>query len=347
MMFRFIYFLGQKFRNPSLSRWLRFLKKSDRWSLGELEAYQFKKLMELLRFAKEHSSFYGELYKDIDIEGFVCLEDLKKLPMLSKKDLLEYGDQIHTSHSFSKTFKANTSGSTGESLVFQREEQADSFNRAAIFRGYSWFGVQPWELNGYFWGFNFSTSERVKTRLLDFVQHRFRLFTYADQDFKNFVNKLKKAKYLHGYSSMIYQTAKLINEKGWQGRFQLKMIKGTSEKILDQYQEVVTKAFGQKIISEYGATESGIIAFECPEGNMHLNMEGVIVEEIDHEIVVTNLQMKSFPIIRYRLGDYILLADKTETCSCGRNHLILKEVTGRIGENVYGFKQVYPSLYFY
>jgi phenylacetate-CoA ligase len=76
-------------------------------------------------------------------------------------------------------------------------------------------------------------------------------------------------------------------------------------------------------------------------------MEGVIVEEIDHKIVVTNLQMKAFPIIRYQLGDYIRLVSKEVVCSCGKAHYVLEEVTGRIGENVYGKQEIYPSLYFY
>jgi phenylacetate-CoA ligase len=71
------------------------------------------------------------------------------------------------------------------------------------------------------------------------------------------------------------------------------------------------------------------------------------VEEIDLEIVVTNLQMQAFPIIRYQLGDYIKLAPKTETCECGMQHLIIEEVTGRIGQTVYGKNNTYPSLYFY
>ena len=127
----------------------------------------------------------------------------------------------------------------------------------------------------------------------------------------------------------------------------IKMIKGTSEKIFDNYQEEVKKAFGTKIVSEYGATESGVIAFECPEGNMHINMEGVLVEEIENEIVVTNLQMTSFPLIRYKLGDYIQLAPESKQCKCGRKHRILEEVTGRIGETIYGRTTEYPSLYFY
>jgi len=125
------------------------------------------------------------------------------------------------------------------------------------------------------------------------------------------------------------------------------MVKGTSEKIFDYYQPEIIKAFGTKMISEYGAAESGIIAFECPKGNMHLNMEGVIVEEVNNEILVTNLHMLSFPIIRYKLGDYIKLASKNTSCMCGKNHVILSEVVGRIGETVYGIKNSYPSLYFY
>ena len=146
---------------------------------------------------------------------------------------------------------------------------------------------------------------------------------------------------------MIYQTAKLINDKKLPKPKNIKMVKGTSEKIFDNYHDEVKKAFGLKIISEYGATETGIIAFECPEGNTHINMEGVIVEEINHEIVVTNLQMQSFPIIRYKLGDYVKLAPRNKKCSCGKNHLIIEEVTGRIGKNVYGKENIYPSLYFY
>ena len=76
-------------------------------------------------------------------------------------------------------------------------------------------------------------------------------------------------------------------------------------------------------------------------------MEGVYVEEVNNEILVTNLQLKSFPIIRYKLGDYISLAPRNEKCTCGKKHLIIKEITGRVGENIYGKENIYPSLYLY
>ena len=349
MFYKWLFKFGQQWRNPSINYWFSFLKKSEFWSAEDLEAYQLEKLKELLQFAYDYSPFYKKHFKTygFSVSDVKSLDDIHKIPMINKRDLLDHTQEIHTQYSFKKMIKATTSGSTGESLVFNREEVADSFNRAAIFRGYSWYNVNPWEKNGYFWGFNFSFKEKLKTKILDFLQHRFRIFSYEKKSFEQFVNKLKNAKYIHGYSSMLFQTAKLINERGLERPKKIKMIKGTSEKIFDTYQEEVQKAFGLKIISEYGATESGIIAFECPEGNMHINMEGVLIEEINHEILVTNLQMKSFPIIRYQLGDYIQLASKEEVCDCGKKHRILKEVTGRVGSNVYGLKEIYPSLYFY
>lgn len=349
MFHKIVFKIGQKLRNPSINNWYSFLKESEKWSLEELEAYQFKKLKELLEFAYSYSPYYKQSFDACEVSpsDLKTIKDFNKFPVLSKEAVIRYNKTIHAEYSFKKVFKATTSGSSGNSLGFKRDEKADSFNRAAIFRGYSWYGIKPWDRNGYFWGFNFSKIEKIKADFLDFLQNRFRVFSYEKGAFQKFVKKLQNAKFIHGYSSMIYESAKLINEKGLQKPSGIKLVKGTSEKILDSYKAEVKKAFGVSIISEYGATESGIIAFECPEGNMHLNMEGVIVEEQDKEILVTNLQMKSFPIIRYKLGDYIQLAPKKEVCDCGRKHRILEEITGRIGENIHGLKNQYPSLYFY
>ncbi|TXD49138.1 phenylacetate--CoA ligase family protein [Polaribacter sp. IC073] len=347
MIYRIIYKIGEKLRNPSLQEKYTFLKASEKWSLDELEKYQLKKLKELLKIATDNSSFYKEKLKDINISEINYLSDLKKVPIITKEELFKYSSDVHTNINFKKQFVARTSGSSGRSLVFNREEAADSFNRAAIQRGYSWYNVNYWDRNGYFWGSNFSFLKKCKNSLLDKIQNRFRVFSFNEKQLKKFINKLKKARYVHGYSSMIYQTAVLINAKKLSKPSKIKMVKGTSEKILESYQEEIIEAFGSKIISEYGATEAGIIAFECPFGRMHINMEGVLVEEIDNEIVVTNLQMHSFPIIRYKLGDYIKLDLSGEKCKCGLEHQILEEVTGRIGENIYGFNKTYPSLYLY
>lgn len=349
MIFKYIFKTGQRLRNPSIQKWFVFLKKSEKWTLQELEAYQFKKLKELLESASKYSPYYNTLFSEsgIGVSDFKKLDDIKKFPIITKEDILKNIEHIPTNLKFLKTFTARTSGTSGQNLFFQRDESADSFNRAAAFRGYSWFNVKPHEYNGYLWGYNFSLHQQLKTKILDRFQNRFRLFSYDKKSVQKFVKKLHTASYIHGYSSVIYEIAKIINKNPYPKPLKLKLVVGTSEKIMTTYQNEIKKAFGKKMVNEYGATESGIIGFECPFGNIHQNMEGVFVEEIDHEIVVTNLQMKSFPIIRYKLGDYIKIAPESKKCKCGMEHTIIEEVTGRVGKLVYGKNHTYPSLYFY
>ena len=242
-------------------------------------------------------------------------------------------------------FLSSTSGSTGNALVFNRNLDWDASHRAAQLRGYSWHGIKPWDKNLYFWGFNPSFVKKIKIRVLDALMNRYRIFDYNEETLTKVKKIIEKVDYIEGYSSSVFSLAQKYKDKGISFN-NIKMVKGTSEKIFDYYQNAVQATFNKKMISEYGAAETGIIAFECPEGKMHIAMENVIVEEVDNKILVTNLFSYSCPIIRYELGDYIRLNCK-EKCSCGREHYIIDEVTGRIGELIEGKVKTYPSLTFY
>lgn len=345
-----IYLAGVKYRNPSLLEQFDFLTNvSESWTYDQLKDYQFLKCKDLLVFAFLHSSYWKRVFNEIGFNPafMTSLDVLKSIPIIDKSVLLKYNKEIHTDYKFNKLFISETSGTSGQVLKFYRNEEWESGTRAAMFRGYHWYGLKPWDRNGYFWGYNIKPQKRLIIALQDELQNRFRLFSYNEEKIKRFVHKLYHAKYLSGYSSMIYEVAKVVNQLNLKEQFNLKMIKGTSEKIYDSYQDEVQKAFGKKIISEYGSSESGIIAFECPEGNMHLAMENVILEEVNGEAVVTNLLSKSFPIIRYKLGDYIKLAPENFKCKCGRSHLVLLDVLGRVGKKIIGFKSIYPSLTLY
>lgn len=343
--------LGVSQRNPSLMTIYRLLKRSEAYTRQQLKELQLQKLKETLVFAKKYSPFYSRHFAKAGFDpviDFNCIADLTKIPAIDKSDLLEYNSDIHTRFSFRRIFKSETSGTSGQVLKFDKDEYWDSFNRASIMRGYSWYGVRMWDRNGYFWGYNIDPRKRVKIRFQDMLQNRFRMFSYEEEEVRRFAAKLKSAVYLSGYSSMIYEVARVINrQQPDTGHYRLKMVKGTSEKIFDTYHSEVKKAFGLKIVSEYGAAESGIIAFECPHGNMHLNMEGVFAEEENGEIVVTNLVARSFPVIRYRLGDYVSFAPGDFVCPCGMAHPVLESVTGRVGKRIQGINNNYPSLTFY
>ena len=349
MIWKFIFQLGVKFRNKKINKHYNFLKSTEEWSIKELEDRQLYLLKKLLSYAYNNSRFYKKKLDEVNmnVDSINSLGDLKQIPVLTKEELKEFSKQHQIrDKSLGPYFKSETSGSTGIPLLFWRNSDWDASHRAAIFRGYSWYGVKPWEQNGYFWGFNFNYVNRIKTKVLDLLQNRFRVFSYSDHEIDRFVSKLKNANYIEGYSSMIYEVARIINKKGIKLKNEIKLIKGTSETIFENYHEESLKAFGKKITSEYGAAEAGIIAFECPKGSMHISMENVIVEVLDYKILVTNLHSYSFPIIRYELGDYIKV-NKQIKCKCGMNHHVIEDVIGRVGSVIKGIKNNYPSLVLY
>ena len=348
MLRKGIYLLGVFLRNRKIFANHTSLRASEKWPIDELESHQLARLKVLLLRAYEESAFYREKFDQHGVHpsSIRTLQDLARIPPLSKDELLANVDRIQLNGDGEKLFFSETSGSSGTPLVFYRNADWDAWHRASVLRGYDWYGVRPWERNGYLWGYNISLKRRLKVRLLDALQNRFRLFSYKDDEINRFAGGLKDATYLEGYSSMIYEVAKRINRGVGVRPSNLKMVKGTSEKIFPQYQDEVQKAFGRRMISEYGAAEAGIIAFECPRGNMHITMETAIVEVENSEVIVTNLASKSFPIIRYKLGDYVEVDTNTK-CACGMVHHVIREVTGRVGRVIRGVENDYPSLTLY
>lgn len=346
-----IFRFGALSRNPSLFGQFGGLIKSDFWSRDKLIEENEKQLREFILFAYENSPFYKSHF---DKAGFSTtsdwvISDLVKLPPVTKRDLIDFNSDIHTSIAKTeKTFFCETSGTSGEILTFQRDELWDSFNRAAIWRGFSWYGVNPWDFRLYFWGYNSDWKKKLKLRFLDALVNRIRIFDYNPESIAKLKSKLAKVKAIEGYSSMIYELAQLNKTSGLEFPH-LKMVKGTSEKVFPHYQDLALQVFGHRIINEYGSAESGIIAFECPSGSMHINLEGVYLERDSESggILVTNLKSRSFPVIRYALGDQVEFEDPDFECPCGRKHPVIREVTGRIGKKIWGKSRTYPSLTLY
>jgi len=341
---KMIYKIGENLRNPLIQSALYELKESDFASLETLHEIQLERLKQLLHHAKKHSPFYKDRLNGINIDS-MTLDDLQYLPMLSKQDLYQNVEAIGNNPYRKKLIKSETSGSTGNALIFNRTPKWDAYHRAAQYRGYSWYDVQPWEKNIYFWGFNPNWKRLIKVRFLDFLLNRYRIFSFNDKILKKASKFLRKVRYVEGYSSAVFTLTRYLEQNNL-NYDNIKLVKGTSEKIYDSYNHAVKNVFGRKMTSEYGAAETGIIAFECPHGNMHIAMENVIVEIVEDKIIVTNLHSDSFPIIRYELGDYVVMDSKNE-CTCGRKHLIIREVTGRIGKNIVGKTASYPTLTLY
>ena len=118
-MHKLIYSIGSSHRNPSLSKHFSFLLDSQNWSLDKLRSYQLAKLKSLLSYAFYYSPFYKEFFKKNNFNTDIrYLEELEKLPTITKNDLLKENELIHTNKKFNKLFFCETSGTSGQVLTF-------------------------------------------------------------------------------------------------------------------------------------------------------------------------------------------------------------------------------------
>jgi phenylacetate-CoA ligase len=82
---------------------------------------------------------------------------------------------------------------------------------------------------------------------------------------------------------------------------------------------------GAPLISEYGARESGLMAYECPLGKLHVLSPDVVIEVFRDgrpapvgevgEIITTQLHCRAQPLVRYAQGDLGRLTGAQ--CDCG------------------------------
>lgn len=343
-----IFKLFSSIRNPNLWNIFNYKKEMESNTYTNITLHQFNKLKKILIHAYENSIFWNQRFKDSNFNPYVfnSFDDLKKINPINKKDLILFNSDIQVQHiKFNKVFKSNTSGSTGERLIFSKNEYWDSSNRASIFQGYSWYNVKPWDFKIYFWGINHTKIYKIKMKILDFLVRRYRIFSIDDFSFSKVAKYNNKAIVIEGYSSIINEFSKYVIKNNIKFP-NLKLVKATSETISDDLKNNVKKAFKLNVCSEYGSAEAGIIAFSCPNGNMHINMDDVYIESLNDEIIVTNLNSYSFPIIRYKQGDYIDY-NNNNFCSCELNTPILDNVIGRSGTFIFGFNDKYPSLLLY
>ncbi|WLW52457.1 phenylacetate--CoA ligase family protein [Streptomyces sp. YU58] len=88
----------------------------------------------------------------------------------------------------------------------------------------------------------------------------------------------------------------------------------------------ISEIWGVPVVEEYGSTETGSLAGECPEGRLHLWADRAVFEVLDPvtgrigpdgagQLLVTPLYREAMPLLRYNLEDDVEVS--TEPCPCG------------------------------
>ncbi|MDO9535347.1 MAG: AMP-binding protein [Bacillota bacterium] len=151
--------------------------------------------------------------------------------------------------------------------------------------------------------------------------------------------------------------AEVAEEMGYDLKkdFKIKAMFHTAESLTEEMRDRIEGKWGCKSYNNYGSVETGAPAWECREQNgMHINEDGYFFEVVDPvskqslpdgkegALVITSLFKEAAPVIRYMIGDIATIVNTPCKCGCTFRRII--KIAGRTDEmlKVKGIT-VYPT----
>ncbi len=304
---------------------------------------QLQRLDELVRHFRSADPVYERLLRAAGADDVKIRDeaDLVRLPILERSHLRELADGIRQrGRGRHPRFSVRlTGGSTGAPAAVLIDPAASAMSLAARVICQRWHGLELGHRQVRLWG-RPPASGHLRASLKDWLLNRMSLDSLALEP-PQLARSLARVsrfgpEYLYGYTSLIQLFAERIPSGQLAGILhRLMAAVCTSETMLAPQQAQLERALGCPVVEEYGCSEVDIIAYQCPAGGRHVVGENVLVEthrdgdEPDGygQVLVTDLNNRVMPIIRYRLGDLAPL--ERPRCSCGRGWPCLGPVLGR------------------
>lgn len=343
------YGLGQFIRREPVIRYLKEYEKTQYFDHEKLNNYQIEKLVNLIDYASENIPYYIQKFQGLEYTNDDIKNNFYKFPLLTKIDVRDNVTSLSSLNSPYLLTKKTSGGSTGQAVIVSKDRRSSASQRALMYRGYRWVGLDIGDKQIRFWGVPINALSRFKYTLIDYFMNRIRLsaFKFHETDLLKYYKKIVKFKpdYFYGYTSMLYEFAQFVKKKKLDGKIiGLKAIISTSEVLYDAQKSLLEEVFNCRVYNEYGCGEFGPVAFECEHGKMHINSENILLEIIQDgkpakpgepgEIVLTELNNYAMPLIRYRMGDIGTISH--DKCSCGRGLPVLEKITGRALDFIVG-----------
>ncbi len=314
-------------------------------SREQIREWQDERLTKQVKHVYDNVPYYRAKMEEVGLvpEDIKSMEDLHKLPFLTKEDLREAYPYGLLAVPLSDCVRIqSTSGTTGRRVVaFYTKHDIDLWDDCCaraimaaggtkddvvhVCYGYGLFTGGP-GLNG--------GSHKVGSLTLPMSSGN------TDRQIQ-FMCDLGSTILCCTPSYAAY-LAETICERGLRDKIKLKAGIFGAEAWSEEMRRDVEDKLGIRAYDIYGLTEiSGPgVSFECSaQGGMHINEDHFIAEIIDPvtgevlpdgekgELVFTSITKEAFPLLRYRTRDICVL--NREKCSCGRTHVRMSKPMGR------------------
>lgn len=336
----------------------------NRRNCASIQHIQQQRFLRLLRFAKQNSTFYADLYRNINIDKDMGIENL---PLIDKKTFMDNLDSILTVKDITKS-----------QLIDFCNTEEDSFkinNKYTVIHssgtsGLLWISVFNDSC------FDYEIASKISYKNYELIRHIFRkrprmACVFTDNPhvgstvfYKSIPRFLAEVRHfsvrkpisvivkelnefnpdmLLGYPSIL----SILAEQKFKNILHIapKKVFWGGFMPTEEMKKAIIEAFNCVPYSGYFATEAtGPIAAECKFHFLHVYSHALVLEVLDindnpvssgkpGKAVITNLMNFIQPIIRYRLNDIVQMS--TTKCPCGSTLAVIGKILGREGNIIW------------
>lgn len=355
------------FNRKGVLKTYRNLMKSEWYSEEALSEHQLARVQAVIAYAIKYIPYYRRKFReaDIKIEDIHSLEDFRRIPPLTRQEVIENHHELVDERLFDsvrrsdaairsagepipfavirrdRIVKNTSSGSTGAPTVFYEDGSTSAVNWANELRLRAWYGLAPGVREARMSKLSTEYNARSKALIL-----RKKLWNQlilpgtnlSESDYDYCIHQIEefKPQVIWGYPSALAGLADYLYQTGTSLNHQLKLAITWAGPLYEHEEKSINNNFNCFITNVYGAREVGHIAARCPDGSLHVNQENILLESDGQvknepgELLATTLWESPMPFIRYRMGDIGVISERK--CSCGRSLHMIDDFIGRTGE---------------
>ncbi len=339
-------------RYSGAERLVEQIEERDRWTAEQWAAWSREQLARTLHHAATTVPYYREYWAARRRAGDrSSWETLAHWPPLEKDPVRRNPRAFLAENARGRLHVTTTSGTSGQAIqIWAGRETERLWYALTEVRWRRWYGLtrhDRWALVGArmvaplaqrrppFWVWNGGLKQLYLSA-----------YHLAPETIGHYLDALAhyRVRYLWGHSSALYLLAREALRRRRRD-LELAMVMSAAEPLPGFQRKAIAAAFACPVRESYGMSEMAAAASECEHGRMHLWPETGWLETVvgerpaapgtPGELLSTTLLNRDQPLVRYRVGDVLVLAAPGARCPCGRGLPILDRVEGRLSDCLY------------
>ena len=282
-------------------------------------------------------------------------QDIAQYPILTRQHLQEsrydmFSEGYRSKYFYKQLRRQSSSGSSGIPVSVYWDHDDYFLSMLPLWRKrFKYYNIRPLDHYVQFlWCIDDATRYRGKIYQVDDSRNILSVYismVTSNEDYGKLIDIINEfdPRWIYILPFVLQKLTYFYQYFGKKPPASLRYIESTGELLPLDVKQRATAFFGVPIANMYGSEEMNGIAYECPFNKMHVLSENVLVEcrseggifdSGEGEAIITNLNNKAMPLIRYNQGDIIVINHINVPCLCGNTSPVISLIKGRHIERI-------------